>query len=71
MFYVSSVPRCYETEIGNLQISEDKGVPLEHLISCVKGVGIVSVAGHKRLQWSGKNEQTQDNGTSSFLFPLY
>lgn len=54
--------RCYEMEIGCLNISEDKGVPLEHLISCVKGVGIVSVAGHKRLQWSGKNDQMQDNG---------
>lgn len=50
-------------EVGPLKISEDKGVPLEHLISCVKGVGIVTVAGHKRLQWSGKNEQTQESGT--------
>lgn len=45
-----------------MKISEDKGVPLEHLISCVKGVGITSVAGHKRLQWAGKNEQQQDTG---------
>ena len=57
-----SVPRCFEMEIGTLNVSEDKGVPLEHLISCVKGVGIVSVAGHKRLQWAGKNEQAQDTG---------
>jgi meiosis arrest female protein 1 len=61
---MSSVPRCYEAEIGSLEITEDKGVPLEHLISCVKGVGIVSVAGHKRLQWAGKNEQ-QDAGNLS------
>jgi hypothetical protein len=48
--------------MGGLNVNEKKGVPLEHLISCVKGVGIVSVAGHKRLQWSGKNDQLQDNG---------
>jgi hypothetical protein len=48
--------------MGGLNVNEEKGVPLEHLISCVKGVGIVSVAGHKRLQWSGKNDQLQDNG---------
>jgi hypothetical protein len=54
-------------EIGTLNVSEDKGVPLEHLISCVKGVGIVSVAGHKRLQWAGKNEQAQDTGGFKYL----
>jgi hypothetical protein len=54
--------RCFEIEMGGLNVNEEKGVPLEHLISCVKGVGIVSVAGHKRLQWSGKNDQLQDNG---------
>lgn len=54
--------RCYEIEIGILNISEEKGVPLEHLISCVKGIGITSVAGHKRLQWSGKNDVVQDSG---------
>lgn len=54
-------------EIGGLNISEEKGVPLEHLISCVKGVGIISVAGHKRLQWSGKNDQVQENGIRTYL----
>lgn len=49
-------------EIGELNVNEEKGVPLEHLISCVKGVGIVAVAGHKRLQWSGKNDQMSNNG---------
>lgn len=53
-------------EIGILKVSEEKGVPLEHLISCVKGVGIISVAGHKRLQWSGKNDFSQDNGSCIF-----
>ena len=57
MLNIFSVPRCYEMEIGHFLTSEDKGVHLEHLLSCVKGVGIISVAGHKRLQWSGKNEQ--------------
>lgn len=56
-------------EIGPLAISEDQGVPLEHLISCVKGVGIVNVAGHKRLQWAGKNDQSQDNGTRNLTSP--
>lgn len=49
-------------EVGGLSVSEDKGVPLEHLISCVKGVSIVAVAGHKRLQWSGKNDQLPNSG---------
>jgi len=56
-------------EIGALTISEDQGVPLEHLISCVKGVGIVNVAGHKRLQWAGKNDQSQDNGIQHLASP--
>jgi len=42
---------------------------LEHLISCVKGVGIVNVAGHKRLQWAGKNDHLQDNEPLQSLNP--
>ena len=66
---LASIPRCYAVEIGPLNISEERGVPLEHLISCVKGVGIVSVAGHKRLQWAGKNEQCQENEPLHSLNP--
>ena len=67
---LASVPRCFESEIGPLDVSEERGVPLEHLISCVKGVGIVSVAGHKRLQWAGKNELAQDYGPCRSLPPF-
>ncbi|XP_046650849.1 meiosis regulator and mRNA stability factor 1-like isoform X2 [Daphnia pulicaria] len=66
---LASLARCFEIEMGGLNVNEEKGVPLEHLISCVKGVGIVSVAGHKRLQWSGKNDQLQDNEPLQSLNP--
>ncbi|XP_059351299.1 meiosis regulator and mRNA stability factor 1-like isoform X2 [Daphnia carinata] len=66
---LASLARCYEMEIGELNVSEEKGVPLEHLISCVKGVGIVAVAGHKRLQWSGKNDQMSNNEPLQSLNP--
>lgn len=63
-----SVPRCYEMEIGPLNVSESRGVPMEHLISCIKGVGIASVAGHKRLQWAGKSDQVPEIGNGNFFF---
>lgn len=66
---LASLARCYEMEIGELNVNEEKGVPLEHLISCVKGVGIVAVAGHKRLQWSGKNDQMSNNEPLQSLNP--
>lgn len=54
-FIFCSIVRCYETEVGMLNVQEEKGVPLEHLISCIKGVEIVLTADHKHLQWAGKS----------------
>lgn len=56
MYVIYSIARCYEAEVGKLNVSEDKGVPFEHLISCIKGIEIATHAGHKRLQWAGKTD---------------
>ncbi|KAL1005874.1 hypothetical protein UPYG_G00065040 [Umbra pygmaea] len=49
-----SFPACYESEFGALVISEegDGGVPLEHLITCIPGVNIVTAQnGFKVIKW--------------------
>ncbi|KAJ8001836.1 hypothetical protein DPEC_G00173550 [Dallia pectoralis] len=51
-----SFPECYESEFGTLVMSdeetEDGGVPLEHLITCVPGVNIVTAQnGFKIIKW--------------------
>jgi len=53
---------CYEAEFGDYEKpAEGKGVPLEHLISCVQGVEIESPEnGMKRVQWTAK--KSLDNG---------
>uniref|UniRef100_A0A6Q2YIT7 Meiosis regulator and mRNA stability factor 1 n=1 Tax=Esox lucius TaxID=8010 RepID=A0A6Q2YIT7_ESOLU len=51
-----SFPECYESEFGSLAISEegtvDGGVPLEHLITCIPGINIVTAQnGFKVIKW--------------------
>ncbi|XP_021087035.2 meiosis regulator and mRNA stability factor 1 isoform X1 [Mesocricetus auratus] len=49
-----SFPDCYAAEFGDLEIMQDspRGVPLEHLISCVPGVNIATAQnGVKVLKW--------------------
>lgn len=58
---------CYESEFGRLErASEGRGVPLEHLISCIQGIEIAFADnGMKRVQWHEKKDG--ENSKSLFL----
>ncbi|XP_042864024.1 meiosis regulator and mRNA stability factor 1-like isoform X3 [Penaeus japonicus] len=48
---LASLVDCYEAEIGPVEEAED-GVPLEHLVSCLPGVCIMTATGgFKYVQW--------------------
>ncbi|XP_019616730.1 PREDICTED: meiosis arrest female protein 1 homolog [Branchiostoma belcheri] len=49
-----SFQTCYNSEIGTLPVDEGgRGVPVEHLISCVPGVNIShSQSGNKTVKWA-------------------
>ncbi|XP_069981416.1 meiosis regulator and mRNA stability factor 1 isoform X4 [Penaeus vannamei] len=48
---LASLVDCYEAEIGPVDEAED-GVPLEHLVSCLPGVCIMTATGgFKYVQW--------------------
>lgn len=48
---LSSLPDCYQAEVGPLEEYEE-GVPLEHLVSCLPGVCIISSTnGYKTIIW--------------------
>ncbi|XP_069956762.1 meiosis regulator and mRNA stability factor 1 isoform X4 [Cherax quadricarinatus] len=48
---LASLVECYQAQIGPLEEYED-GVPLEHLVSCLPGVCILTAAvGFKYIQW--------------------
>ncbi|KAK3875906.1 hypothetical protein Pcinc_019252 [Petrolisthes cinctipes] len=48
---LASLPDCYQAEVGPLQEYEE-GVPLEHLVSCLPGVCILTAAtGYKTIIW--------------------
>ncbi|XP_045606696.1 meiosis regulator and mRNA stability factor 1 isoform X2 [Procambarus clarkii] len=48
---LASLVECYHAEIGPLEECDD-GVPLEHLVSCLPGVCILTAAiGFKYIQW--------------------
>jgi len=51
---------CYESEFGALErTTEGRGVPLEHLISCVQGIEIVFAEnGMKRVQILEKKDES-------------
>lgn len=49
-----SFPDCYAAEFGDLEITQDrdKGVPLEHFITCIPGVNIATAQnGVKVVKW--------------------
>ncbi|XP_059125927.1 meiosis regulator and mRNA stability factor 1 isoform X3 [Peromyscus eremicus] len=49
-----SFPDCYAAEFGDLEIMQDspRGVPLEHLITCIPGVNIATAQnGVKVVKW--------------------
>lgn len=48
-----SILDCYEAEFGPIELArEGRGVPLEHLLTCVQGVEIgYGENGMKRVQW--------------------
>ncbi|XP_071550871.1 meiosis regulator and mRNA stability factor 1 isoform X2 [Panulirus ornatus] len=48
---LASLVECYQAEIGPLEENEE-GVPLEHLVSCLPGICILTAAGgFKYIQW--------------------
>ncbi|XP_026676086.1 LOW QUALITY PROTEIN: meiosis regulator and mRNA stability factor 1 [Diaphorina citri] len=51
-----SFPDCYEAQFGSL-VPDDSGVPLEHLVTCIKGVELVlnNYAGIKYLRKQDPN----------------
>ena len=52
-FEVFSFPACYTSELEELTICQEGGVPLEHFISCVPGVNVaVSKSGVKKVLWN-------------------
>lgn len=57
---------CYEAECGELSF-DDNGVPLEHLVTCVSGVELVTnpSTGIKYLTSSSKNvyDDKKSDGT--------
>ncbi|KAI5728498.1 hypothetical protein M8J77_017039 [Diaphorina citri] len=71
-----SFPDCYEAQFGSL-VPDDSGVPLEHLVTCIKGVELVlnNYAGIKYLRKQDPNatvnniQHSSDEGGSSETSP--
>lgn len=68
-----SFPDCYEAQFGSL-VPDDSGVPLEHLVTCIKGVELVlnNYAGIKYLRKQDPNatvnniQHSSDEGKVSY-----
>lgn len=68
---LASLVDCYHSEIGPLEECED-GVPLEHLISCLPGICILTDAGgFKYIKWvENKHTDEADDLVRSVSPPL-
>ncbi|KAL1452642.1 hypothetical protein WDU94_006853 [Cyamophila willieti] len=60
-----SFPDCYEAQFGPLS-ADESGVPLEHLVTCIRGVELVlnSYAGIKYLRKVDPSQQSGNNGAT-------